>query len=165
MARYVNDAALEVQQSQLERAVLAVKSGGAELLELKTIFASQQASLEQKSASARDAIRRLEFLVNAGAEPPVKLALARGSLQDLEAQNLERLSSFTSRQAALKRSVQAAKLTVNGAKSARALVLEKQWVRSPLSGLVSQVRVKSVTVKGVSLEVVLLERQQVVGKI
>ena len=165
IARYVNDAALEVQRAQLERAVLAVKSGGAELLELKTIFATQQASLEQKLATARDAIRRLEFLVNAGAEPPVKLALARANLQDLEAQNLERLSSFTSRQAALERSVQAAKLTVNGAKSARALVLEKQWVRSPLSGLVSQVRVKSVTVKGVSLEVVLLERQQVVGKI
>jgi multidrug resistance efflux pump len=55
----------------------------------------------------------------------------------------------------LERSVQAAKLTVNGAKLARAASLEKQWVRSPMSGLVSEVRVKSVTVRGISLEVVI----------
>jgi hypothetical protein len=41
-------------------------------------------------------VKRLEFLVDAGAEPPVKLALARSSLHELEAQNLEALSSFTS---------------------------------------------------------------------
>lgn len=159
IARYVNDSILEVQQAQLERAVLAVNSGGAELTAFKTLFASQQAALETKLASARDTVKRLEFLVDAGAEPPVKLALARSSLRELEAQNLERLSGFTSRQAALERSVQAAKLTVNGVKLARAASLEEQWVRSPMAGLVSEVRVKSVTVKGVSLEVVLLEHQ------
>jgi membrane-bound metal-dependent hydrolase YbcI (DUF457 family)/biotin carboxyl carrier protein len=156
IARYVNDTALEVQQAQLERAMLAVKSDGAELTAFKTVFASQQASLETKLASARETVKRLEFLVNAGAEPPIKLALAKSSLRELEAQNLERLSGFTSRQAALERSVQAAKLTVNGAKSARVAGLEKQWVRSPMAGLVSEVRVKSVTVKGITLEVVLL---------
>jgi multidrug resistance efflux pump len=78
-------------------------------------------------------------------------------LHELEPQNLERLSSFTSRQAALEQSVQAAKLKVNGAKLARAASLEKQWVRSPIAGLVSEVRVKSVTVKGIALEVVLLQ--------
>jgi membrane-bound metal-dependent hydrolase YbcI (DUF457 family) len=156
IARYVNDTVLGVQQSQLERAVLAVKSGGAELTAFKSVFASQQAALETKLASAREAVKRLEFLVDAGAEPPVKLALAKSSLHELEAQNLERLSGFTSRRAALERSVQAAKLMVNGAKLSRASVLEKQWVRSPMAGLVSEVRVKSVTVKGISLEVMLL---------
>ena len=87
--------------------------------------------------------------------PPVKLALARSSLRELEAQNLERLSGFTSRRAALERSVQAAKLSVNGAKLARAASLEKQWVRSPMAGLVSDIRVKSVTLKGITLEVIL----------
>ena len=37
------------------------------------------------------------------------------------------------------------------------MILEKQWLRSPLAGLVSDVRVKSVTVKGVSVEVMILE--------
>jgi hypothetical protein len=96
--------------------------------------------------------------VEAGAEPPVKHALVKSSLRELEAQNLERPSGFTSRRAALERSVQATKLSVNGAKLARTSVLEKQWVRSPMAELVSDVRVKPVTVKGVSLEVVLLEQ-------
>jgi membrane-bound metal-dependent hydrolase YbcI (DUF457 family) len=157
IARYINDTALGVQQAQLERAMLAVKSGSAELASFKTVFASQQAALESKLASARDSVKRLEFLVDAGAEPVVKLALARSSLRELEAQNFERLSSFTSRRAALERSVQAAKLTVSGAELARAASLEKQWVRSPMAGLVSEVRVKSVTLKGVSLEVVLVQ--------
>jgi membrane-bound metal-dependent hydrolase YbcI (DUF457 family) len=157
IARYVNDKMLEVQQAQLERAMLIVKSGSAELASFKTVSEAQQSSLETKLASAREAVKRLGFLVDAGAEPPIKLALAKSSVRELETQNLERLSGFTSRQAALERSVQAAKLTVNGVKLARAASLEKQWVRSPMAGLVSEVRVKSVTVKGITLEVVLLD--------
>jgi multidrug efflux pump subunit AcrA (membrane-fusion protein) len=61
IARYVNDTALEVQQAQLERAMLAVKSGGAELASFKTVFASQQASLETKLASAQEAVNGLSF--------------------------------------------------------------------------------------------------------
>ena len=58
----------------------------------KTVFASQRAALETKLASARDTIKRLEFLVHAGAEPPVKLALVQDSTRELEVQNLEQLS-------------------------------------------------------------------------
>jgi hypothetical protein len=58
---------------------------------------SDRASLGSQLVNVREAVKRLEFLVNAGAEPPVKLALAKSSLRELEAQNLERLSSFTSR--------------------------------------------------------------------
>ncbi len=159
IARYVNDTALAVHQAQLERAVLTVQSNQSELASFKTVFASQQKTLESKLASAREVVKRLEFLVGAGAEPPVKLTLAKSSLHELEAQNLERLSGFTSRRAALEHSVQAAKLSINGAKLARAASLEKQWVRSPLAGLVSEVRVKSVTVKGITLEVVVLEQE------
>ena len=57
-----------------------------------------------------------------------------------------------------------ANLTVKGARAATSAVLEKQWVRSPLAGLVSEVRVKSVTAKGITLEVVLLEEGKKVGK-
>jgi multidrug resistance efflux pump len=41
----------------------------------------------------------------------------------------------------LERSDQAARLTVNGAKLDQAASLEKQRVRSPMAGLVSEVRV------------------------
>jgi hypothetical protein len=97
---------------------------------------------------AREAIQRLEFLVDIGTEPPVKLALARSSLHELEAQDLEHRSSFTSRRAALERSVQAAKLTVGGVEPSRVFTLEEQWVRESMSGLAFDPHVKSVMVKG-----------------
>jgi hypothetical protein len=63
--------------------------------------------------------------------------------------------------ASLERRVQEANLTVKGARAAKGVILEKQWLRSPLAGLVSDVRVKSVTGKGVSVEVVILEEERV----
>jgi hypothetical protein len=55
--------------------------------------------------------------------------------------------------------VQEANLTVKGARAAKKVILEKQRLRSPLAGLVSDVRVKSVTGKGVLVEVVILEER------
>jgi hypothetical protein len=43
---------------------------------------------------------------------------------------------------------------VKGARAAKGVILEKQWLRSPLAGLVSDVRVK-----GASVEVVILEER------
>jgi hypothetical protein len=57
--------------------------------------------------------------------------------------------------------VQEANLTVKGARATKGVILEKPWLRSPLAGLVSDVRVKSVTGKGVSVEVVILEEERV----
>ena len=59
----------------------------------------------------------------------------------------------------LERRVKEANLAVKGARAAKGVILEKQWLRSPLAGLVSDVRVKSVTGKGVSVEVVILEER------
>jgi hypothetical protein len=39
----------------------------------------------------------------------------------------------------------------------QAVSLRKQWIRSPMFGFVSEVRVKSVTVEGVTLELKLQE--------
>jgi hypothetical protein len=84
----------------------------------------------------------------------------RACLIDLERTQLEALSQFTSKTAPLERRVQEANLTVKGARAAKGVILEKQWLRSPLAGLVSDVRVKSVTGKGVSVEVVILEEDR-----
>jgi hypothetical protein len=49
-------------------------------------------------------------------------------------------------------------------RAAKGVILEKQWLRSPLAGLVSDVRVKSVTGKGVSVEVLILEEERTISK-
>lgn len=91
-----------------------------------------------------------------------KTALLEFVAPVLEARTLTQLeapSQFTAKTASLERRVQEANLTVKGARAAKGVILEKQWLRSPLAGLVSDVRVKSVTGKGVSVEVVILEER------
>ena len=55
-------------------------------------------------------------------------------------------------------------MTVKGAQAARSAVLENQWVHSPVAGLVSEVRVKGMPAKGITLEVVPLEAEVKAGE-
>ena len=162
IARHVNDNILEAQRAAVGKAILIVQASSAEIRSLRVTFATTKPALERKLLDATRTVSQLEYLAGAGAEPPIKLAQARASLHDLEAHRIEALSSCTSREATLERAVQQANLTVKGARAARSAVLERQWVRSPLAGFVSEVRVKSVTAKGITLEVMLLEAK--VGK-
>ena len=164
VARYVNDAVLEAHQALVEKAALSVTQSKAEIRSLNAVYTVQTSSLSDKIARARREVARAESLVNAGAEPSVKLAQARAGLTDLERTQLEALSMFTSKTVSLERRVQEANLTVKGARAAKGVILEKQWLRSPLAGLVSDVRVKSVTGKGVSVEVVILEEERTVSR-
>ena len=161
VARYVNDAILEAHQALVEKAALTVTQSKAEIRSLNAVYTVQTSSLSDKITRARREVARAEYLVNAGAEPSVKLAQARAGLTDLERTQFEALSMFTSKTASLERRVQEANLTVKGARAAKGVILENQWLRSPLAGLVSDVRVKSVTGKGVSVEVVILEEEKV----
>jgi membrane-bound metal-dependent hydrolase YbcI (DUF457 family)/biotin carboxyl carrier protein len=163
VARYVNDQVLEQQSVNVARSKLVLEQTAQQRRELRDLFTISSQTLDQKISTARFAVKRLEYLVGAGAEPPVKLAEGRAALRDLEAVRLESLSTFTSRQAGLERQAQQAKLTIQGAKSSKAATLEKQWVKSPIAGLVSEVKVKSVTVKGITLEIVLLEEDRSIG--
>jgi multidrug resistance efflux pump len=69
----------------------------------------------------------------------VKLAQARTGLTDLERTQLEALSQFKSKTATLERRAQEANLTIKGARAANGVILERQWLRLPLAGLVSDV--------------------------
>ena len=60
--------------------------------------------------------------------------------------------------------MQEANLIVKGARMVKGTILEKQWVRSPLTGLVSEVSVKFVTAKRIAFEFVLLGEGAKVGK-
>ncbi len=157
VARYINDQALEAKRAEVDKARLIINSSSAELVRTRSDYAAILPTLEQQTEDARKVVKREEFLVNAGADPPVKLAEARAKLRDLEAVRLMQLSNFTSKEASLERTINEAKLTVRGAESAQGALLEKQWVRSPMAALVTDVKIKAVTSKGVTLELILLE--------
>ena len=99
IARYVNDNILEAQRAAVAKAVLTVQASSAEIRSLRVTFAATKPALERKLVDAGRTVSQLEYLVGAGAEPPVKLALARANLHDFEVHRIEALSSFTSREA------------------------------------------------------------------
>ena len=76
------------------------------------------------------------------------------------AQNAEReeLTAWTSWLDTLQGQARAARLVVFKAERVREGELAKQWVKAPVAGLVSDVRLIGVTTKGVTLEVSLLEK-------
>jgi hypothetical protein len=67
-------------------------------------------------------------------------------------------TAWTSRLASLEGSLRDARLTVSKSQKEQQQELENQWVKSPVAGTVSDIRVTGVTTKGVTLEVMILEQ-------
>ena len=108
-----------------------------------------------KAAGKR--LERVRYLVESGASPRVALVEAEDALATAQSTEREELTAWTSRLDALQGQVQAARLTILKAERAREGELARQWVKAPVAGLVSDVRLIGVTTKGVTLEVSLLE--------
>jgi hypothetical protein len=68
-------------------------------------------------------------------------------------------TTWTSKLAYLERSLRDARLAVSRYERAERGEAEKQWVRSPVAGVVSDIRITSVGVRGVNLTVIILEGQ------
>ena len=157
LARYVNDAVLSAVAAQVAKAKLTKTSAESALTRLKAALVSATPTLEERVKSANRELERMKFLVDAGAEPPVKLAQAQDAVNQAEARRLEQLSTLTSERARLEGAIQAANLDIQSATSTRLETLGKQWVRSPFAALVSEVKIKSVNAKGATLEIVLVQ--------
>lgn len=67
----------------------------------------------------------------------------------------EALTAWTSKLSALQAEFQGARFAVRQVEANKQQAVTKQWVRSPISGQVVDVRVVEVSVDGVTLEVVL----------
>jgi membrane-bound metal-dependent hydrolase YbcI (DUF457 family) len=157
LARYVNDQAIEAKRAEYGAALTLIASGKTELEALREDFERTHKKLEQDVIEARANVKRYEFLVGANAEPAVKLLEARARLRDAETSRVTALSQFTSRRSNLEARTQKAQHIVRGAKATISQTLEAQFVKSPIEATVSAVKVKNVGIKGVTLEVVLLE--------
>ena len=82
---------------------------------------------------------------------------AEAAQEKAEQAILEENTRWTSQRAQLESQVQDANLTIAKAEKEQQLEMQQQWVKSPVAGLVSDIRVVGVTTKGVDLEVRVLE--------
>jgi membrane-bound metal-dependent hydrolase YbcI (DUF457 family) len=159
LARYVNDAALEEVKARVSTAKATVAQSKADLERLRVAFVAYKPTLEERIKAVQAEVSTLEYLVGAGAEPRVKLSVAQAKLRDVQAEQLRELSRYTTDKSHLETAIEKAELTIQTANAQSDAALEKQWVKSPFTALVSEVRVRGVTAKGVNLEITLLEEE------
>ena len=157
LARYINDAALEEVKAKVASAKTTVADSKANLSRLKLVFVAFKPTLEQAISAAQLERDTMKYLTDQGAEPRVKLALAESKLSAAQAARLRELSAYTTKQAQLETAIQKAELTIQTATAQSDTTLERQWVKAPFKAIVSEVRVRGVTAKGINLEINLLE--------
>ena len=160
IARYVDDAGLEVTQAE-------VKAAKGKIPELEqSINLEQEAhearlgALTQDLTAAQERLEHMTFLVERGAEPRARLADAQAELNHAENAQTAEQTAWTSQKYGLTVQLRDARLAVRRAELDGEQALEQQWVRAPVAGTIADVRISEVSTEGVSLEVVLLERTE-----
>jgi multidrug resistance efflux pump len=110
-------------------------------------------------ADAKEKVERKRYLVERDAAPRSELVSAEASLRQAEQAVMIEKTGWTSQLNSLQTQLRQARLIISRAERKRQGELEKQWVRTPVSGLISDIRLAGVSTKGVDLEVMVLEQQ------
>ena len=159
IARYVDDVALELSEAD----ITAAKQ---KIIDLEQIIEVEEAAhvvrlegLEQAVTDAQDKLERTRYLVEHDAEPRNKLLTAEETLRKAEQSVLEQNTTWTSTRTRLEQDLRDANLVITKSEKQQTKELEDQWVRSPVAGLISDIRITGVTTKGVTLEVMILEQE------
>ncbi len=95
----------------------------------------------------------MRFLVASDALPRSRAVTAADAVTHLEQAEQEALTAWTSRLSDVQAQVQAAQLAVRQAENQKQQTANQQWVKSPLTGQIVDIRVTDVSVGGVTLEV------------
>ena len=165
IARYVDDAALEVHQAEADAALEQVPGLEARVKAEREAHEAKLIALEQAQADAQVKLEQIDFMVERGAEPRNSLIEAQSALRRAETAVLMEKTSWTSELTRLESQLREANLTIAKAEGRTQDTLEKQWVKAPVFGIVSDIRVAEVTVKGVSLELVILETKELADEL
>ncbi len=157
LARYTDDLPLEELSDQAAEKSREARRLEDEIQRLEEAWQARRKDLRDRLARARDEVARLRYLVEAGAEPRVKLAEAEGKVEDLEGQLRQAVLDYTSERARLEEARRKAALEAEKLARRRDRAAEAQLVRSPVAGRVAEVKIRDVTPEGVTVDVVVVE--------
>ena len=158
VARYVDDVELGISAAEIEAAKQKIPELEQNIENEREMYETRILSLEQSLGDAKADVERLRYLVEKNAEPRNSLIRAEAVLRNAKQAVMIEETSWTSKLTRLEQSLRAARLTIQKSEQMQARTLEKQWVRAPVAGIVSDIRVAGVSVKGVNLEVMILEQ-------
>ena len=160
VARYVDDSELELNEAEAEAARLRVPELEARIAAEREAHKAKLSTLDQAKEDTETKLEQVRYLVERGAEPKNSLVEAEAALRRAEGAVLKETTDWTSELTRLEAELRGARLTITKAEGRTKAALEKQWVRAPVGGLVSDIRIAEVTTKGVTLEVMILERDE-----
>jgi len=163
VARYVDDSKLEISAAELEAAKAKISELEQNISNEREIHELKKTGLQASLVEANANVERLRYLVERNAEPRNSLIKAELELRNTKQAVLMEETGWTSKLTRLEQDLRAARLSIQKTEQQQAQILEKQWVRAPVAGVVSDIRVAGVGVKGVNLEVMILEQGETVG--
>ncbi len=158
IARYIDDDALAISVQELEKAQ-------SELPRLEENLRLEQAAYDARIESLAQAVKdaqkkrdRIAYLVTREAEAKVKLFEAETDLRKANEAVLGENTRWTSEKMRLEQGITDARLGMTRAKNKQKSEVIKQWVKAPVAGLISDIRLVGITTKGINLEVMILEK-------
>lgn len=159
LARYVDDSMLEVTQAEMAAAQERIPELE-EALELeRQAHEARLEGIRDRLGSAQERLERTRYLVGKGAAPRADLTDAEASYRQAKQSEVAEGTAWTSKQAGFESQLKAARLTILKGEASNEANLERQWVRAPVAGLVSDIRLTGVTTQGVNIEMIILEQQ------
>lgn len=156
LARYVDEVPLAElsERAQAKREEAARLE--ADLARLEERFRAEREALEGELRRAREARDRLRYLVAQGAEPRLRLLEAEARVEELSGRLKRLVLDYTGERARLEERIREARLEASRLERRRDREAERQLVRAPVAGRVAEVKVRDITPKGVTVEVVLV---------
>ncbi|MCA9839290.1 MAG: metal-dependent hydrolase [Trueperaceae bacterium] len=158
IARYIDDDAIAVSVQELEKAEAELPRLEATLKLEQAAYNAKIESLEQAINDAQNKRDRIAYLVGCEAEAQIKLIEAEADLRKANEAVLGENTRWTSEKMRLEQQIQDARLSIATAARTQQMEMEHQWVKAPVAGLVSDIRLVGVSIKGIDLEVMILEK-------
>ncbi len=156
LARYVDEVPLEELAERAGAKREEASRLEADLARLEERFRAEREALEGELRRAREARDRLRYLVAQGAEPRLRLLEAEARVEELSGRLKRLVLDYTGERARLEERLREARLEASRLERRREREAERQLVRAPVVGRVAEVKVRDITPKGVTVEVVLV---------
>lgn len=156
LARYVDEVPLEELAERAGAKREEASRLEADLARLEERFRAEREALEGELRRAGEARDRLRYLVAQGAEPRLRLLEAEARVEELSGRLKRLVLDYTGERARLEERLREARLEASRLERRRDREAERQLVRAPVAGRVAEVKVRDITPKGVTVEVVLV---------
>jgi len=159
IARYVDDVSLEQLKAEVAESKQQLDDLEAEKLRAGEMHELKVTAIKQEIKDTTTRLEKLRYLVERNAEPRNSLTTVQTALEAAERDLLMEETRWTSQVFELEQELRELKLKISKAESQLEQSLEEQWVRASVNGIVSDIKVTGVGVKGVDVEVVILESE------